>query len=91
MPWSWRTTGTRAARDTGTAGRGLRGYEYDLRITYIPVDWINILNFFALGGTTYVLFYVVVDIVLVFVIIIGWGCFRLAVRSANPPAPFSIA
>ena len=63
-----------------------RGYEYDLRITYIPVDWITILNFFALGGTTYVLFYVVVDIVLVFVIIIGWGCFRLAVRSANPPA-----
>ena len=26
----------------------VRGYEYDLRVTFIPVAWIDVLNLFAL-------------------------------------------
>lgn len=63
----------------------VRGYEYDLRITFIPVPWIDVLNQFALQPPTYLIFYVVVDFVLIIIVMVIWGLFRLGVRSSNPP------
>lgn len=63
----------------------VRGYEYDLRITFIPVAWIDVLNEFALGAATYLLFYLAVDFAVMFVVIFLWGSFRLSTKQTNPP------
>ena len=47
---------------------GLRGHQYDLRITFIPVDWMDVLNKFKLNTLTYVIFYFVIDAAMVILI-----------------------
>ena len=66
-------------------GPTLRGYEYDLRLTFIPVAWIDVLNEFALGTPTYLIFYAAVDFIVCFVVVAIWGVFRLGVKQTNPP------
>ena len=46
----------------------LRGHQYDLRITFIPVDWMDVLNKFKLNTLTYVIFYFVIDAAMVILI-----------------------
>lgn len=70
---------------TKVPGTTLRGHEYDLRITWIPVAWIDVLDNFALDASTYLVFYLALDIIAIFVTIVIWGCFRLAARQTNPP------
>lgn len=40
---------------------GVRGRQYDLRINMYPVDWMAVLNAFALAPMTYIIFYFVTD------------------------------
>ena len=58
---------------------GLRGHQYDLRITFIPVDWMQVLNKFALQSITYVIFYFVIDAAMIILIM-------CAVALVVPPA-----
>ena len=51
-----------------TSEEGLRGRQYDLRITFIPVDWMDVLNKFKLNTLTYVIFYFVIDAAMVILI-----------------------
>lgn len=66
-------------------GTTLRGYEYDLRITFIPVAWIDVLDEFALDTSTYLLFYLAVDFITIFAVVIIWGAFRISTRATAPP------
>ena len=63
----------------------VRGHEYDLRITLVPVTWVEVLDEFALDLPTYLIIYVLVDLLLIFVAIILWASMRISTRSANPP------
>ena len=54
----WALLPTRAA--DGHASRPT----YELSIAFVPADWIEILQYFSLGGTTYILFYLVIGFVL---------------------------
>ena len=63
----------------------LRGHEYDLRITFVPITWLSVLDGFALSDSTYILFYGGIDAALVIVVSLVWGAFRLASRQTNPP------
>ena len=66
---------------TGTA----RGFEYDLRITFVPIAWLEVLNNFALSVETYLIFYVALDTILCLIVISIWGVFRVGTRQTNPP------
>ena len=57
------------------ADEGLRGREYDLRITFAPVDWMKVLNSFALDLVTYVIFYVMLGIGVRLFVTVVWGFF----------------
>lgn len=72
-------------RDFNRPPSTLRGHEYDMRISLVPVDWMGVFNQFALSTSTYVLFYVVIDAVLVFVIALLWGVSRGCARKRTPP------
>ena len=63
----------------------LRGHEYDLRVTFRPVTWLVVLNTFSLGVITYLLFYIAVDFMFIFGIILLWGVTRLLTKSTAPP------
>ena len=63
----------------------LRGHEYDLRITFTPTEWIEVLDGFALSDSTYLLFYAAIDILLISVTMILWGFFRLSTKQTSPP------
>ena len=67
------------------ADEGLRGREYDLRITFAPVDWMKVLNSFALDLVTYVIFYVMLGIGVCLFVTVVWGFFRLTAKSSTPP------
>ena len=67
------------------ADEGLRGREYDLRITFAPVDWMKVLNSFALDLITYMIFYVMLGIVVCLFVTVVWGFFRLTAKSSSPP------
>ena len=62
-----------------------RGMEYDLRVTFVPVPWLEVLNTFSLGVSTYLLFYVAVDFAVIFAVVFVWGIFRLSTKQTNPP------
>ena len=70
---------------TKVPGATLRGHEYDLRITWIPVAWIDVLDNFALDTSTYLVFYLALDIIAILVTMIVWGCVRIATRQTSPP------
>ena len=48
-----------------------------LRITFLPVTWLVVLNRFALSLTTYLIFYVAVAFLVNFLVILLWGFFRV--------------
>ena len=58
------------------ADEGLRGREYDLRITFAPVDWMKVLNSFALDLVTYVIFYVMLGIGVCLFVTVVVRCIR---------------
>jgi hypothetical protein len=64
---------------------GLRGHQYDLRITFIPVAWMDVLNKFALQTFTYVIFYFVIDGAMIILIMIIWAFFRGTTKHTSPP------
>jgi len=70
---------------TSVPGETLRGHEYDLRITWFPVAWIDVLDNFALDLSTYLVFYVLLDFVAILAVMLVWGCFRQAATQTNPP------
>lgn len=63
----------------------LRGHEYDLRITFVPIAWLDVLDGFALSDQTYLLFYAGIDTVLIIITTVVWGIFRLVTKQTNPP------
>ena len=67
----WALLPTRAA--DGHASRPT----YELSIAFVPADWIEILQYFALGGTTYILFYLVIGFVLSCFMLVFWGIVRI--------------
>ena len=64
---------------------GLRGWEYDLRITVTPIRWMDVLNTFSLGIVTYLIFYIIIGIAVSFVVAMVWAFFRLTTPNPNPP------
>ena len=64
---------------------GLRGFQYDLRMTLVPVDWMEVLNTFALQASTYVIFYFVCDAAIVVLVMIVWAFFRGTTKHTSPP------
>ena len=63
----------------------MRGWEYDLRITFRPVEWLTVLNRFSLGEVTYLMFYGIIGIGVCFVVALVWAFFRLTTKQSNPP------
>ena len=64
---------------------GLRGFQYDLRMTLVPVDWMEVLNTFALNIGTYVIFYFVCDAAMVVLVMMLWAFFRGTTKHTSPP------
>ena len=64
---------------------GLRGRQYDLRMTFIPVDWMAVLNTFNLDTSTYIILYIVIDALMIMVVMMLWGFFRGTTRLLSPP------
>ena len=63
----------------------LRGHEYDLRITFVPLNWLGVLDGFALSLSTYLLFYTMLDFMLILSTLVLWGIFRGSTKMTNPP------
>lgn len=70
---------------TPTMGDGVRGHMYDLRCTWVPVDWLTVLNKFSLSMLTYLIFYVALDFMLILMTMLVWAVFRGCTKMASPP------
>lgn len=81
----WGTIGLEEFEPPQDSLYGLRGHEYDLRVSFVPVTWRDVLNRFALSMTTYITFYFALDFLLIFLVILIWAFFRLSSQSQNPP------
>jgi len=64
---------------------GLRGFQYDLHMTLVPVDWMEVLNAFSLNTLTYVIFYFVCDAAMVVLVMMLWAFFRATTKHTSPP------
>ena len=63
----------------------LRGWEYDLRITVTPCDWLFVMDSFSLSSITYMMFYGIIGFGIQAGVVVIWLFFRMTTRRANPP------
>ena len=54
-------------------------------MTLVPVDWMEVLNTFALNIGTYVIFYFVCDAAMVVLVMMLWAFFRGTTKHTSPP------